>query len=109
MLARVASPREREAYAWHNVRRLASAYEPRALWRLLVRYLYEYQYLRPALGLVDVVDPWRCFDAMTGAGHDLVARGVVGREGFERLAERTGRLFEAYALPVLPTGTPPLP
>ena len=37
---------EAEAYVRHNVRTLRGHYEPGQTWRMLVRYLYECQYLR---------------------------------------------------------------
>lgn len=80
------------------MRRLTRAYPPQALWRLLVRYLYEYQYLRPTLGLITLADPWHGFDGVTNVTHDLVTRGVVTQPAFERLADGVAALFASFRL-----------
>lgn len=50
---RFLSVAEHETYVRHNVRTLRAQYPPARLWRMLIRYLYEYQYL----GFSAVGDP----------------------------------------------------
>jgi hypothetical protein len=98
VVAQLAGPAERESYGRHNVRALGAEYSPAAAWRLVVRYLYEYQYLRPALGLLRVPDPWDYFAGCTGVERDLVARGVIERERFEALAALGWELLATHAI-----------
>jgi hypothetical protein len=87
---------ERAVYARHNIRTLRHDYAPTALWRMLVRYLYEYQYVLPALGLITLDDPYAYFAASTGFEAGFVDRGVVDRPAFFTLAERVADVCGAY-------------
>ena len=89
---------EAETYVRHNVRGLRREYGPDAAWRLLLRYLFEYQYLLPALGLTRMVDPHGYFVACTGIADDLFTTGVVDEARFEALAAIVGRLCTSYAI-----------
>jgi len=89
---------EAEVYARHNVRALSSAYPPAARWRRLARPLYEYQYLRPALGFVRLDDPRAFLFDSTWVADDLVAPGFVDGARFDALAEAVGACCEAHAV-----------
>jgi hypothetical protein len=89
---------ERETYVRHNIRTLRRDYPRAALWRMLVRYLYEYQYLRPALGLTTVADPRAYFVDSTGFGTDFLATGILEEKRFDALSDAVGRLAASYAV-----------
>jgi hypothetical protein len=89
---------EAETYARHNVRALGAQYRPETAWRLLLRYLFEYQYLLPALGLTRIDDPRDVFIAMTGIDHELFTSGVVDEARFDALAAIVGRLCASHAI-----------
>jgi len=89
---------EAETYVRHNVRTLRADYPPEQTWRLLLRYLLEYQYLQPALGMTRVADPRTFFLSTTGAGEDLIASGVLDDVSFDVLATVVGRVCGAYAI-----------
>jgi hypothetical protein len=87
---------ERETYVRHNVRTLRPEYPPARIWRMLVRYLYEYQYLGPALGLTAIADPLGWFVDGTWFDQDFVASGVLDPERFEALARAVGEICACY-------------
>ena len=62
---------ERETYVRHNIRTLRAELPPPRRWRLLVRYLYELQYLRFSA----VADRRHFLLASTWADDDLLATG----------------------------------
>ena len=85
---------ERETYVRHNIRTLRGEYPPARRWRMLVRYLYELQYLRFSA----VADPRRFLLASTWADADLLAAGAVTRERFDALADAVAALCDGYAV-----------
>jgi hypothetical protein len=85
---------ERETYVRHNVRTLRGLYGPAELWRALVRYLYEYQYL----GLSAVADPRAYFLRSTWFDADFLDAGVLTEERFAALAAAVGRLCACHAV-----------
>jgi hypothetical protein len=89
---------EAETYARHNVRALGSEYGAERAWRLLLRYLFEYQYVRPALGLTRVEDARTFFFASTGIADELFASAVVDEAGFDELADVVARLCGSHAV-----------
>ena len=89
---------EAETYVRHNVRGLGAQYPPEQMWRLLVRYLFEYQYLGAALGLVRIADPRAYFFASTGIADELFAAGVLDEARFDDLAAIVARLCAAHAI-----------
>jgi hypothetical protein len=89
---------EAETYVRHNVRILRHEYSPEQAWRLVLRYLFEYQYLQPALGMTRIADPRTFFLTTTGAGEDVLARGLLDDARFDALAACVGRLCTAYAI-----------
>jgi hypothetical protein len=95
---RLLEPAERETYVRHNVRTLAHELPPEAVWRRLARYLYEYQYLRPALGMTAIADPVGFFASSTWFDRDFFATRILDAGRFSSLADAAGRLCDAYAL-----------
>jgi hypothetical protein len=83
---------ERETYVRHNVRTLRPEYPPAELWRMLVRYLYEYQYLGPGLGSRAVGDPRTWLARSTWFDDDFFASGALDERGFDTLAGAVARL-----------------
>ena len=81
---------EAETYVRHNVRSLGAQYPPEQAWRLLLRYLFEYQYLLPALGLTRVADPRTFLFSSTGIADELFHRRR-GRRGALRRSRRRRR------------------
>ena len=95
---RLMSGAERETYVRQNVRTLRFEYPPARRWRMLVRYLYEYQYLGPGLGSALIADPRAFFVASTWFDADFFAPGVLDDERFDALAVAVARLAGSYAV-----------
>jgi hypothetical protein len=91
-------PAEKETYVRHNIRTLRPAYGPGGLWRMLVRYLYEYQYLGRHLGLTAVADARTFFVQSTWFERDFFATGVLDEERFAALADAVAQLCAGYAV-----------
>jgi hypothetical protein len=85
---------ERETYVRQNVRPLAREFEAAQLWRLLVRFLYEYQYL----AFSAVADRRAYFLATTWIGRDLFACRALDEARFDDLAAAAGALCAAHAV-----------
>ncbi len=85
---------EQETYVRQNVRTLRSEYPRPQLWRMLVRYLYEYQYLR----FSGVADPRGYFLGSTWFAEDFLATGVLDDERFDALVRTVALLCECYAV-----------
>lgn len=85
---------ECETYVRHNVRTLRGMIWPARRWRMLVRYLYELQYLRFSA----VADPRRFLLCSTWADADLLATGLVTRARFDTLADAVAALCDGYAV-----------
>lgn len=95
---RLATDDEAETYVRHNVRGLGTEYPPERAWRLLLRYLFEYQYLLPALGMTRIADPRTFLAASTGIANEIFRAGVVDEERFDQLAAVVARLCGAHAI-----------
>ena len=97
---------ERETYVRQNVRTLRPEYPPGKRWRMLVRYLYELQYLRFSA----VADPRTYLLRSTWADTDLLAGGLVDDARFDALAAALAAICDGYAVDearfVPPSGTP---
>jgi hypothetical protein len=89
---------EGETYVRHNVRTLRGEYPAPHLWRMLVRYLFEYQYLSPALGMTRVPDPREFLFASTWFADDFLATGVLDERRFDTLAAAVARLCACHAV-----------
>ena len=83
---------ERETYVRQNIRELRSQYAPEQLWRMLARYLYEYQYL----GFSAVDDREEYFLRSTWFDADFIAAGVMNRDAFQSLAGAVGAVCGAF-------------
>jgi hypothetical protein len=92
------SPAEREVYVRHNVRTLRAEYRAALLWRMLVRYLFEYQYLGPALALTGIEDPRSFFVSSTWFADDFLATGILDERRFDVLAAAVAHLCACHAV-----------
>lgn len=90
------TPAQRETYARHNIRTLRGLYTPSQVWRMLVRYLYEYQYLLPPLRLSAVRNPRDFFVHSTWFADDFFATGALTPERFDLLAASLNRLCACH-------------
>ena len=89
---------ERETYVRHNIRTLRPDYPPEQLWRMLVRYLYEYQYLGAHLGLTRIPDARTFLWQSTWFADDFVASGVLDDARFDALADGVAALCRAHSV-----------
>jgi hypothetical protein len=85
---------EAEVYVRHNVRPLRAEYSPAQAWRMLVRYLYERQYL----AFSAVADARRYFLSSTWFAADFIETGMVGDSELDRLMTLVAALCAAYAV-----------
>lgn len=83
---------ERETYIRHNIRTLRGLYTPAQLWRMLVRYLSEYQYL----AFSAVADRVEFFLRSTWFDADFLAAGVLDRTGFLSLVAAVQDICATY-------------
>jgi hypothetical protein len=88
------TPGERETYVRHNVRTLRKEYPRPRLWRMLVRYLYEYQYL----SFSQVSDPFTFFTRSTWFDADFFTSGILDEDGFLRLSSCARAICTSFAL-----------
>jgi hypothetical protein len=95
---RFMSELERETYVRQNIRTLRPEYPPGRLWRMLVRYLYEYQYLGPGLGSRAITDPRGYLAGSTWFADDFFASGALDEARFDALARAVARLCACYAV-----------
>jgi hypothetical protein len=89
---------ERETYLRQNVRTLRLDYDASAFWRMLVRYLYEYQYVGPRLGSPAIADPRAFFVESTWFDEDVLRAGVLDDARFDALAAAVAALCTCYAI-----------
>jgi hypothetical protein len=85
---------EIETYIRHNVRTLRSTYPPSQLLRMLVRYLFELQYLRFSA----VEDRRTFFIRSTWFDADVLATGVLDGARFSELARAGAAVCGGYAV-----------
>ena len=85
---------EIETYIRHNVRTLRFAYAPSQLLRMLIRYLFELQYL----AFSEVADRKGFFLRSTWFDADFFATGVLDAARFDELTERAAALCASYAV-----------
>lgn len=91
---RFLSPAERETYVRQNVRQLRSEYPPERLWRMLARYLYEYQYL--AFSAVE--ERAEYFLRSTWFDADFLASGILDRTAFDTLTAAVAEICRSFAV-----------
>lgn len=85
---------EIETYVRHNLRTLRPEYPPPKRWRMLTRYLYEYQYLR----FSQVADPRTFFLRSTWFDADFLATGVLDEARLDALLAAVGAICDCYAV-----------
>lgn len=85
---------ERETYVRQNVRTLRGEYPLPRLWRLLIRYLYEFQYLRFSA----VADRRTFFLRSTWFDADFFDRGVLDGAAFDALTSAVAAICDCYAV-----------
>ena len=85
---------ERETYIRHNIRTLRGLYTPAQLWRMLVRYLSEYQYLNFSA----VADTAGFFVRSTWFDDDFFTSRVLDPARFATLTAAVRRICETYAV-----------
>ncbi|MFQ5668757.1 MAG: hypothetical protein ACE5I7_20345 [Candidatus Binatia bacterium] len=85
---------EQETYVRHNIRTLREHYAEAQLWRMLIRYLAEYQYL----AFSAVPDPRAFFLHSTWFEDDFFASGILDDAGFDALTAAVARLCATYAV-----------
>jgi hypothetical protein len=89
---------ERETYVRHNIRTLEPTYPRSHLWRMLIRYLYEYQYLGSHLALTAIADSRGYFVDGTGFGREFLETRVLREEALDRLTAGIARICACYAV-----------
>jgi len=87
---------ERQAYARHNLR--AHAHPPAALWRGLVRYLVEYQYLGLLLDDLSAAQRRTYLFEATSFGRDFLERGLLDGARFDALARLVELLCTCWTI-----------
>lgn len=85
---------ERETYIRQNIRTLRGSYGPQQLWRMLIRYITEYQYLT----FSGVADKRAYFVRSTWFDADFFASGVLDPAHFDRLTARVAELCATYSI-----------
>jgi hypothetical protein len=83
---------ERETYVRQNIRSLRAEYGAARRWRLLVRYLYEYQYLRFSA----VTDRRAFFWRSTWFDADFIESGILDVDRFAALDAALAAVCGAY-------------
>lgn len=85
---------EIETYVRHNIRTLRFVHPPTQLLRMLVRYLFELQYLR----FSEVADARTFLVRSTWFDSDFFGTGLLDPPRFEVLADRAAALCDCYAV-----------
>lgn len=83
---------ERETYIRHNIRTLRGLYAPAQLWRMLIRYLSEYQYLTFSA----VAAPVEFFLQSTWFDADFIAPGILDARRFGSLTRAVARICATH-------------
>jgi hypothetical protein len=94
LAARYLDAAERETYVRQNVRTLRGEYPPARLWRMLVRYLFEFQYLRFGA----LADRRTFFLRSTWFDADFIDRGVLDTARFDALTAAVAAVCDCYAV-----------
>lgn len=88
------SAAERETYVRHNIRSLHGEYPTARRWRMLLRYVFEYQYLR----FSEISDPRTFFLHSTSFIDDFFVPGLCDDRTFDALIAAVAALCDAYAV-----------
>jgi len=94
LAARFVTRAEQETYVRQNVRTLRGEYEAGQLFRMLARYLYEYQYLRFSL----VRDRRTFFLRSTWFDDDFLRTGILAEQRFDALVAAVGAVADCFAV-----------
>lgn len=94
LAARYQNEAEREAYVRQNIRPVRREYDASRVLRMLVRYLYEMQYL----GFSRVEDPRAYFFETTWFESDFFDTGILDEERLDLLATAAHRLCDAHRI-----------
>ena len=78
----------------HNIRTLRGEYASERVWRMLLRYLFEFQYLR----FSRIADPRGFFFHSTSFHHDFIAAGLCDEPTFDGLTHSVRTLCDTYAV-----------
>ncbi len=92
LAARYQTDVERETYVRHNIRPLRRDYPPPRRLRMLVRYLFEMQYLR----LSEMEDPRTYFLETTWFEADFFETGILDEAGLDALDAAAAELCRAH-------------
>ena len=95
---------ELETYVRHNIRTLRPHYRPSQLWRMMLRYVYEAQYLR----LIGVDDPLELLLDSTSAREDLLDSSAVQPARLKHLYEAVSEYCDTFAVDESRFQFPPL-
>jgi hypothetical protein len=87
-------PAERETYVRQNIRPLRAEYPPERIWSMLVRYLYEFQYLE----FSDMVDKRRYFTTVTWFEREFLHAKVLEESRFDALCRAAALVCRAHAV-----------
>jgi len=94
LATRYESTAERETYVRQNIRPLAREYPPGQILRLLVRYVYELQYL----GFSEMEDARAYFYEMTWFEADFFDTGILDEPALDALSDAAAALCRAHAV-----------
>lgn len=94
LAARYQSDAEREAYVRQNIRPLRREYPTSDVLRMLVRYLYELQYL----GFSEIDDPRTYFYEMTWFEADFFDTGILDEDRLDALSDAARALCHAHRI-----------
>jgi hypothetical protein len=94
LAARYLDEAERETYVRQNVRTLRAEYPAAHRWRMLLRYLYEFQYLRFSA----VADRRTFFLRSTWFDADFIEGGVLDEATFDALTSAVAGICDCYAV-----------
>ncbi len=94
LAARFMDETERETYVRQNIRTLRGEYPPAQLWRMLVRYLYEYQYLQFSA----MQNRRKFFLHSTWFDADFLDNGPLRPESLEELIAAATAIGDSYAV-----------
>jgi len=94
LAARYQSDAEREAYVRQNIRPLRKEYPASDVLRMLVRYVYELQYL----GFSGIEDPRTYFYEMTWFEADFFDTGILDEDRLDALSDAARALCRAHEI-----------
>jgi hypothetical protein len=85
---------EMETYVRQNIRQLRNEYESPAFWRMVVRHLYEFQYLR----FSTIEDKREYFFRATACDRDFFATDILTPQRFDTLIAAVADICDTFAV-----------